>query len=236
MKILSSFTHPQVVHKPVWMSLFCWTQRKIFWRMWETEQFWGTIDFHSIFFSYNGSQRCPKTTLLQTFFKISSSVFGRTKKCIQVWNYMRVSKWWQHFNFWVNYPFNIPAIMVSARSMRWSTSWMRPISVQASRFRKLFFSTAVNILHTSAWQVESHLSSISTMQMMLSVSWMIKFISRSNCPPTSCTDTIKVSHKWSQSQKKYNKNLENEYQSEAKCKQNPAAKEKSHRIQQKQFI
>ncbi len=31
--------------------------------------------------------------------------FGRTKKFIQVWNYFRLSKWWQHFHFWVNYPF-----------------------------------------------------------------------------------------------------------------------------------
>ncbi len=97
---------PSSSSKPVWIYLFCWTQRKIFWRMWETEQFWGTIDFHSIFFfSYYGSQWCPKTAWLQTFFKISSFVFGRTKKFIQVWNYLRVSKWWQNFNFWVNYPF-----------------------------------------------------------------------------------------------------------------------------------
>ncbi len=86
------------------MSLFCWTQRKIFWRMWETAVL-GTIDFHSIFFSYYGSQWCPKTAWLQTFFKITSFVFSRTKKFIQVWNYLRVSKWWQNFNFWVNYPF-----------------------------------------------------------------------------------------------------------------------------------
>ncbi len=101
---LSSFT-PSSSSKPVWMSLFCRTQRKIFWRMWETEQFWGTIDLHSIFFSYYGSQWCPKTAWLQTFFKISSFVFGRTKTFIQVWNYLRVSKWWQNFHFWVNYPF-----------------------------------------------------------------------------------------------------------------------------------
>ncbi len=69
--------------------------------MWETKQFWGTIDFHSIFFSYNGSQWCPKT-----FFKISSFVFGRTNKFKEVCNYLRVSKWWQNFHFWVNYPFN----------------------------------------------------------------------------------------------------------------------------------
>ncbi len=63
--IYSLFTH----HQPVWMSLFCWTQRKIFWRMWETEQFWGTIDFHSIFFSHYGSQWCPK----QPDYKLSST-------------------------------------------------------------------------------------------------------------------------------------------------------------------
>ncbi len=28
------------------------------------------------------------------------------KKLIQVRNDMRVNKWWQHFNFWVNYCFN----------------------------------------------------------------------------------------------------------------------------------
>ncbi len=32
--------------KPVWMYLFCWTQRKIFWRMFVTRLFWATIDFH----------------------------------------------------------------------------------------------------------------------------------------------------------------------------------------------
>ncbi len=32
-----------------------------------------------------------------TFFKISSFVFSRRKKLIQVWNKLRVSKWWQNF-------------------------------------------------------------------------------------------------------------------------------------------
>ncbi len=34
-------------------------------------------------------------------------MFSRTKTFIQVWNYLRVSKWWQNFHFWVNYPFNV---------------------------------------------------------------------------------------------------------------------------------
>ncbi len=39
------------------------------------------------------------------FFKISSFVFSIRKKRIQVWNDMRVSKWWHDLHFWVNYPF-----------------------------------------------------------------------------------------------------------------------------------
>ncbi len=38
---------PSSSSKPVWMSLFCWTQRKIFWRRFVTRLFWGTIEFHS---------------------------------------------------------------------------------------------------------------------------------------------------------------------------------------------
>ncbi len=34
-------------------------------------------------------------------------MFSRTKTFIQVWNYLRVSKWWQNLNFWVNYPFKL---------------------------------------------------------------------------------------------------------------------------------
>ncbi len=106
MKILS-FTHSQVVSNPVWMSLFCWTQRKIFWRKFVIRLFWGTIDFHSRKKNkkHYGSQWCPRTALFPTFFRISSFVFSRTKTFIQVWNYLRVSKWWQNFHFWVNYPF-----------------------------------------------------------------------------------------------------------------------------------
>ncbi len=63
------------------------------------------LTFIVFFFPTMVSQLCPKTAWLQTFFKISSFVFGRTKKFTQVWNYFRVSKLWQNFHFWVNYPF-----------------------------------------------------------------------------------------------------------------------------------
>ncbi len=75
------------------------------WRKFVTRLFWGTIDFHSRKKKYYGSQWCPRTVLFTTFFRISFFVFSRTKTFIQVWNYLRVSTWWQNFHFWVNYPF-----------------------------------------------------------------------------------------------------------------------------------
>ncbi len=98
---------PSSSSKPVWISLFCWTQRKIFWRKFVTRLFWGTIDFHSRKNKYYGSQWCPRTALFPTFFRISSFVFSRTKTFIQIWDYLRVIKWWQNFYFWVNYPFKL---------------------------------------------------------------------------------------------------------------------------------
>jgi len=43
------------------------------------------------FFSYYGSQWGPSTVWLPIFFKISSFVFSRRKKFIQVWNNLTVS-------------------------------------------------------------------------------------------------------------------------------------------------
>ncbi len=58
------------------MSLFCWTQRKIFWRMLETEQFWGTIDSHSIFFptmEVNGAPKQPGYKLSSKYLPLCSA-------------------------------------------------------------------------------------------------------------------------------------------------------------------
>ncbi len=44
---------------------------------------------------------------LHTFFKMSSFMYNRRKKLIQVWNSLIVSKWWQKYNFWVNFHFNL---------------------------------------------------------------------------------------------------------------------------------
>ncbi len=87
------------------MSLFCWTQRKIFWRIWETEPFWGTIDFHVFFFllwKSMVSQNSLVTNLLTNIF-----LCVRQNKDIHTgWNHLRVSKWRQNLHFWVNYSFN----------------------------------------------------------------------------------------------------------------------------------
>ncbi len=68
MKILLSFTHPQVVSDLYECLCSAEHKVKIFWRMWETEQFWGTIDFHSIFFTTLEVNGAPK----QAAYKLSS--------------------------------------------------------------------------------------------------------------------------------------------------------------------
>ncbi len=87
MKILSSFTHPQVI--PNLYAFLCSTEHKG--RKFVTRLFWGTIDFHSRRNKYYGSQWWPRTALFPTFFRISSFVFARTKTFIHVWNYLRVN-------------------------------------------------------------------------------------------------------------------------------------------------
>ncbi len=103
-KIMSSFTHPQLV--PNLYECVCSAEQKGRYSEECGKQSSSGAPLTSIvlFFSCYGSQWCPKTAWLQTFFKISSFVF-RTNTFIQVWNYLRMSKWWQNFHFWVNYPF-----------------------------------------------------------------------------------------------------------------------------------
>ncbi len=76
------------------MCLFCRSQRKIFWRMWETEQIWSPLT--SIVFIFllevNGAPKQPG-------YKLSSEYLPLCSEQRQVWNYMRVSKWWQNFQF-----------------------------------------------------------------------------------------------------------------------------------------
>lgn len=79
----------------------------------------------------------------------------------------------------------IPAITSSTELHFWSTCWMRPTSVLICRFRTLFLRMAVNMLQISAWQVMLHCSNSSTMQPILRTSWIMKFVSRSNSPPTN---------------------------------------------------
>ncbi len=76
MKILSFIYSPTSSSKPLWMSLFCWTQMKIFWRRWETEQFWGSSDFHSIFIptmKVNGAPKQPDYKLPSKYLPLCSA-------------------------------------------------------------------------------------------------------------------------------------------------------------------
>ncbi len=121
MKILSSCTHPQVV--PNLYECVCSAEHKGRYSEECGKHSSSGAPLTSIvfFFSYYGSQWCPKTAWLQTFFKISSFVFSRTNKFIQAWNYLRVSKWWQNFHLWVNYPFNYTKLIIWLSRLGWIT-------------------------------------------------------------------------------------------------------------------
>ncbi len=129
MKILSSFTHPQVVpnlYECLWSAEHKGRYSE---ECGKQSSSGAPLTSIVIFFSYYGSQWCPKTAWLQTFFKISSFVFGRTKKFIQVWNYLRVSKWRQNFHFWVNYPFKVQYVvhsemLVCFPCLQWMVIWV----------------------------------------------------------------------------------------------------------------
>ncbi len=111
MKILSSFTHPQVVPNLYEFLVLPNTKEDILKKVCN-QAVLGHHWLHSRKKIYTMQVVCPRTALFPTFFRISSFVFSRTKTFIQVWNYLRVSKWWQNFHFWVNYPFKVYQIGV----------------------------------------------------------------------------------------------------------------------------
>ncbi len=123
MKILSSFTLPLV--DPNLYECVCSAEHKGIY-----SEEWGK---QSSIFSYYWSQWFPKTAWLQTFFRISSFVF-RTNTFIPVWIYLRMSTWWQHFHFWVNYPFKIRTLLFKKCVFH--------------SFRKLFSSCSISYLNT----------------------------------------------------------------------------------------
>ncbi len=53
-----------------------------------------SIEFFAHVMEVSRNQNCLVTTF-----------FHRREKVIQVWNVMRVSKWWRSVHFWVDYPF-----------------------------------------------------------------------------------------------------------------------------------
>ncbi len=100
--------HPYYKHLLIY---FCSTQKTIFWRMFGTKELLVPTDFHSnsffLIWTSMATCNCLVTNILQNNFdnrKITQNI--RKTKLIQVWNNLRVIKWWQILNyFWVNCPF-----------------------------------------------------------------------------------------------------------------------------------
>ncbi len=92
MKILSSFTHPEVV--PNLYECLCFAENKV-----RYSEECGKQSSSGVFFfptmEVNGAPKQPGYKLSSKY----SFVFSRTKKFIQVWNYLRESKLWQNFHF-----------------------------------------------------------------------------------------------------------------------------------------
>ncbi len=88
MKILS-FTHPQV--DPNLYECVCSEHKGRYSEEWGKQS--------SIFLLLLKSM-VPQNSLITNLLKISSFVF-RTNTFIQVWIYLRMSKWWQNYHFWV---------------------------------------------------------------------------------------------------------------------------------------
>ncbi len=81
------------------MAFCCETQNKEFWEMSQ----WFILYKWSYMFDYQ--------------ILIFSLMFHRRKKVIQVWNYMKVSKWWQNFHFCVNYLFKLWCLSASSSTV-----------------------------------------------------------------------------------------------------------------------
>ncbi len=67
-----------------------------------TKQLPVAIDFHIIFLHTMEVNGYRQLFGYQQFFKVS---LCSTEESMRVWNSLRVSKWWQNFRLWENYPF-----------------------------------------------------------------------------------------------------------------------------------
>ncbi len=104
--MMSSFTRPQVV--PNLYECRCSAEHKGRYSEECGKQSSSGAPLTSIvFFFLLWKSMMPQNSLVTNFLQNIFLCVQQTKKFIQVWNYLRVSKWWQHFHFWVNYPFKI---------------------------------------------------------------------------------------------------------------------------------
>jgi len=76
------------------MCLFVWLNTKEdIWKNVLIKQISFPIDYHGMYFFLLWKSMGNEICLIKTFFEISSFVFSRTNKHIEVWNNMRVSKY-----------------------------------------------------------------------------------------------------------------------------------------------
>ncbi len=91
---------------------------------------------------YYRSQWLPSTVRLPTFFAISSFVVNTRKKLVQVWKFLRVSKWWLHFSL-NRLPFNFKFLILA---------WNNFVAIDpCGRFEWFSFTVALYCGQTVGW-------------------------------------------------------------------------------------
>lgn len=92
--------------KPLWFSFLQWRTKEDILR-----NVWGF--FCWFFCSIQSKSMVTKTVWFPKCLKISSFILCRRQKITQVWNDIKLSKWWKKFTFWVNYSITLRNIGIN---------------------------------------------------------------------------------------------------------------------------
>jgi len=108
----------------------------------------GAIYFHSCFSPHmevNGAHiNCSVIHILL-------NIFRRRMKFIQIWNNFGVSKRWQNFHLWVNYPFNVFSDFLIPLKNTLGVTISLLLSTQPWFLWLSVFSSEVVIIHRKHW-------------------------------------------------------------------------------------
>ncbi len=104
-KFRSLFTHPRVVPNLYECPLFCWTQRRYFEECGKQSSSGALLTSIVFNFFILWKSILLQNSLVTNFLQNIFLCVRQKQSFIQVCDYLMMSKWWQNFHFWMNYPF-----------------------------------------------------------------------------------------------------------------------------------